>query len=184
MKGKSKFLSVSTLVRGLVIGSILVSRAAASVLPVWSGGSPDVGVKWAAVRDEVQNAARRQTINADIIDLLHGADLDRSLDDAVRMSYAIATNAEIKALDELWVDTIMLRGDSRLMAQYLAMRATLELGPDGDSRAYVDEWLWLANGGGNCDGGNGNNGWGNGDQDAPGGSEDNNNAENGPDGNP
>ncbi|MCV2867133.1 hypothetical protein OEW28_00650 [Defluviimonas sp. WL0002] len=71
-----------------------------------------------------------------------------------------------------------------LSAFTVAALATTGLVATSAGPAFAEGDVVCNGGGGGCPRKKGNNGWGNGDQPAPGGSLPNNNAENGPGGNP
>ena len=138
---------------------------------------------WNQVREGLEGEERSAEINPEILDILGCFDLDGGLEEAVRLSYKLAMPDEVAILDDLWIEVMMGRGDSQKIAQYLSIRASLDLMSLPRAGALADRWVWLVQ---SCDGmggPQGNNGFGNGDQDAPGNSGDNNNAENATDGN-
>lgn len=156
MRLKSKLLSLSSLVKGLIIGAITVSRASAVIAPTAPEDLDQLNANWDQLRGELGRRDIAADLPVELEDILEMADLENNIEFAVRTSYALVDDAGIAALDARWLDTIISRGNSRQMAQYFAVRASLKIdtsqsGPD------VNAWLWQAWGGGggghgDCDG--------------------------------
>jgi hypothetical protein len=134
---------------------------------------------WGKVRDELQNGRQEQPLSSDVMDILAGMDLRENLQEAIHLTYSMVRIEEAARLDELWFETLIANGDSHMISRYLALRSVMQMLPENSDQPYMKRFLWEAQSNGGCDGGHGgNNGIGNGNQDAPGGSECNNNAEN------
>lgn len=159
MKIKSNLKLVSTFFKGLIIGSIAVTRATAVMAPPAPDGIDAFTANWEKLKNELDSGQGQLPLRDELIDILNLTDLEQDLEFAVRTSYAIATPEEVTALDSHWVDTFISRGGSQQMSQYLALRTTMQVQtPNGESN-YLDWWLWNASGGGgDCDGGGGGGG--------------------------
>lgn len=165
----------------LIVGTGSVLNAAPrSYTPKIFKPRADMISNWGKVRDELQHGKKEQPLSGDVMDILAGMDLRENLEEAIRLTYAVARPEEVARLDDLWLETLIANGDSNLISRYLAQRSVVQMVPGNSGQAYMKRWLWEAQGQGNCDGGPSgqNNGFGNGDQNAPGGSEFNNGAEN------
>jgi len=134
---------------------------------------------WGNVRDELQNGRQEQPLSSDVMDILAGMDLHENLQEAIHLTYSIVRPEEIARLDDLWLETLIANGDSHLTSRFLAQRSVMQMLPENNGESYMERWLWEATKT-DCDGGSGkeNNGYGNGDQNAPGGSDCSNGAEN------
>ncbi|MDC0739505.1 hypothetical protein N6L24_14545 [Cognatishimia sp. SS12] len=157
MKIRNKLKLMSSVVKGLIIGSIAVTRASAVMAPPANEGFDQFAANWDKLRQELDNSQTQMPLRDELMDILSLSDLDADLDFAVRSSYAIALPEEIASLDSHWVDLMVSQGSSAQMGQYLALRASLDVPiPQGDGSA-LDSWLWKAwgggGGGGDCDGG-------------------------------
>jgi hypothetical protein len=154
MKQRKKFKWVAHIFRGIVVGASVVSRVAASVMPVGIANQDAVNLeRWNALREELKKPEASQTLPADVIDVVETADLEIGLRQAVFLSYSLAGPEDVGALDAYWVETIVRRGDSDLISQFVSMRSTLNLDHvDGES-GFLDWYLWDAqSGSGDCDG--------------------------------
>ena len=171
--------AISWLIVGTGSGANAVT---ASYSPKIMKPRADLISKWGNVRDELQHGKQEQALSVDVMDILAGMDLRENLEEAIRLTYAVARPEEISRLDDLWLETLIANGDSHLISRYLAQRSVMQMLPENGGQSYMKRWLWLAKADGDCDGDGGpsgtNNGFGNGDQDAPGGSEFTNGAEN------
>lgn len=149
-----KFLTVFGAVGGLVQGIGVEDAKAAAV----SGGAQFkqhvAQKKWDNLREQLQGQQTRE-LREELRDVLRGADLETGLLAAIELSYAMALPKEVDPLDELWLETLVARGDNSLISSYLIARSKqgIEV-PMGD--AYLDRWLWEAGAGGGCDGNPGN----------------------------
>lgn len=159
MRIKSKLRAASTVVKGLIIGAIAVSRASAVVAPPMPNELEKPNANWDQLRGELDSGQNIIDLPPELEDILSMADLDNNIEFAVRTSYALVDDAGVAALDARWLDTIISRGNSSQMAQYFAVRTSLKI-EIPDSGSHLDWWLWNAwgGGGGDCDGGGGHGG--------------------------
>ncbi len=154
MRLKTKLLSLSALIKGLIIGAFAVSRASAVIAPPANDDLEQLNANWDQLRGELGRRDMTANLSDELEDILEMADLENNIEFAVRTSYALVDDAGIAALDARWLDTIISRGNSRQMAQYFAVRASLKLATP-DAEPNLNAWLWNAGGGGggkDCDG--------------------------------
>ena len=138
-----------------VVGTAILSRVVTLFLPASVSAAAPPPETWSSVRAELDGEIEAPVLSAEIVDIVTGADLDVDLQHAVVLSLSLARPEEILALDALWVETIIERGDSEMMARFVALRSnwTPET-VENDQGAYLDWQIWRAvAGGGDCDGG-------------------------------
>jgi hypothetical protein len=156
MTNKPKLPLYKLVIRGVVIGTMVASRAAASIItPALSvPGSDDDAVDrpWSSMRDRLDaTTPQDRTLNPDIVALVrsvHGA-TDR--EHVMRVSYAMASQAEFAALDELWVEVLLTQAGPEAVKLFLAVRSQIDIASqpavmDGD--AAIDSWIWRVQAGG------------------------------------
>ncbi len=153
---KSKFRTFSTVVKGLIIGAIAVTRASAVIAPPAADATDQLSANWDQLKGELDSGLGTVPLRPELEDILDMTDLKGDLDFAIRTSYAIASSEEVASLDARWLETFIARGNSEHMAQYFALRTSMgiEIPKTGSN---LDWWLWNAwgGGGGDCDGGGG-----------------------------
>ena len=108
--------------------------------------------KWSRMRDGLRAVPGTRQISPELQDVLRSTDLTTGLEEAVALSYAIAGPGEVDALDEIWLETLVANGDSRLISTFLVTRARVQNTLPQNSGEYLDRWLWEAQAGGGCDG--------------------------------
>ncbi|MEE2946061.1 MAG: hypothetical protein VX444_12865 [Pseudomonadota bacterium] len=153
MRIRSKFRAASTIVKGLIIGAITVTRASAVVTPPANPELDELNLNLDQLRGELDGGSMLVALRPELEDIIVMADLENDLDFAVRTSYALAEEAEIAALDSRWIDTLIARGNSAQMATYFAVRTSMSI-EIPDTGTNLNWWLWNAwgGGGGDCDG--------------------------------
>lgn len=137
-------LVVKRILAGTVIGTLVVSRTLGAIVPGWSFDENAAGVNWADIRENLESPNPNPSMNADLVDIVVGVDFGSEWEDAVRMSYRIASREDVKWLDGLWLDMLIAHGDSALLAQFLALRGGLAVDEGGafdDEDASVNRWL-------------------------------------------
>ncbi|SCZ71840.1 hypothetical protein [Epibacterium ulvae] len=154
---RNRLRALSTVIKGMIIGAIAVTRASAAVAPPGPDALDEVNANWDQLRTELDQGAlggaETTPLPPELEDILALADLDQNIEFAVRTSYALVDDARVAALDARWLDTIISRGNSRQMAQYFAVRTSLTIAPP-ETGSPLNWWLWNAwgKGGGDCDG--------------------------------
>lgn len=154
MRKPAKFFSIFGLIRGIIVGSTIASKLAASIVPIWTVDQNKIPDKWVGLRGEIEKPNGPPLLNPDIIELLNQSDLINELESVVRLSYAMASASELKALDEYWIETLIRRTSSTTMTQYLAIRAVLDTVPANTEDYYLARWSRKSgNTGQDCDSG-------------------------------
>ena len=181
MTKNRKFRSnVWLVIKSVVAGSVVVTRvfgAPAPVTPTHVGLVDD----WRVLGQQMgEKPSDLPPLNESLIDMIASADLEDDLSEIVMATYTMVDPNQFRSLDAHWAAVLTASGNAPLVADFLNLRATIST-PNIVANE-VDDLVWLAKkkGGNCCDGSpcSENNGFGNGDQNAPGGSEFNNGAEN------
>ena len=170
MSMKNKF-PTWRVIKTAFVGSLLVSRAFAHVVP----STPDhIGLvdDWRSLGDNINGRqAELVPLSDHIVDMIAAANLETDLAALVMSSYTMAQGAEIASLDAHWASILTEVGNAGLVAEFLDLRSNI--GGLGSQFSGADDMVWLANHegtnhGNGCDS-NPNNGGGNGcEGDSPG----------------
>lgn len=169
-------------VKSVVAGSVVFTRVFGAPAPM----NPDhVGLvnDWRIVGKHMgEKPTDLPPLSDHLIDMIASSDLENDLSEIVLASYSMINTGLVSSLDAHWAAVLTAEGNAPLVVEFLNLRSGISTA--GVSSGEDDGLVWLAkkdNDGGNCCDGSPcseNNGFGNGDQNAPGGSLPNNNAEN------
>jgi hypothetical protein len=181
MTKNRKFRSnIWLVIKSVVAGSVVVTRVFGAAAPM----NPDhVGLvnDWRIVGQQMgQKPTDLPPLSDHLIDMIASTDLENDLSEIVLATYSMVDADLVRSLDAHWAAVLTAEGNAPLVVEFLNIRSDINI--VGVSNTETDSLVWLAkkpvNDG--CDDGPSgeNNGFGNGDQDAPGGSLPNNNAEN------
>jgi hypothetical protein len=153
-----KKLSFAKILRNVLLGSLVASKATATVF--------SAGV-WVAQDTAWQNFRRQSDGNQDVSDLqarlfamVEQVTDPRNLTNLIRTSYEVTLLADYPSLDRFWMQILTERGDAASLTELMEIRSsTMETG-SMDRQAYLENWLYLAHHDGghyDCGGGNGGN---------------------------
>ena len=150
MSDKPKLPIFRIVIRGIVISTMLASRTAASIISptTWIAGPDEdaIDAPWTNMRDRLDTATpESRALNPDIVALVRSAHSAADREHVVRISYAMASQAEFAALDELWVEVLLTQAGPDAVKLFLAVRAQIDIASqpavlDGD--AAIDSWIW------------------------------------------
>lgn len=131
------------LIKQIVFGSVVASRAAASALPM---GAPvsDNADAWAKVRREMEAADfGRQSI--DLETWLATDSQLLPLREAIEQSYGLVSSSEWFKLDSHWMSYISARGTSEDAEVFVEIRSALAASAQSNEPAtredYIEQWI-------------------------------------------
>jgi hypothetical protein len=122
-----------------------VAKAVASVAAVYAPApASEDSLKWHVVGATRSTAARTEPLGPEISGFIEAAVTAPDLENLIRTSYAMASRAEIAALDAAWVEMLTRRASSEDVELYLRVRSALRF-PEGETAEYyLENWVWKA----------------------------------------
>ena len=143
----------------VVLGSVIASRAVASVVPMHDpkSGSDDT---WTNMRREMESR-EPSTIRASLQHWIGNDGHNLALRDAIEQSYQVAGMENAEEVDTFWMDLMRVSGDASMIATFLEVRGAMDVTTPRNREQYLKDWLYKTKGDycfGNCGIGNGNGG--------------------------
>lgn len=147
MADNKKPLFRKFLFRGVVLFSMVATKAAATVFPFWSQDFPTSSERWQQVGRDVGGDEAKGGLTPDIVALIQAPAYGTELERVIRLTYAMARGSQVADLDELWTATLLQRSDIAAVTTFLEIRAEivatgLANGPEWQG----ESWLWRAKG--------------------------------------
>jgi hypothetical protein len=158
----------------IVVWTAVTGKASAAVLPTVAMINPDNA--WQNLRRDLESQQLVGPNLGQLQTMLKSAPKDADIENIIRLSYFSATPGEMAQLDRFWLKQIAQRKDAAMFETFRIVRASVSGARPSDRETYLKDWIVRVDH--NAYHSGENNGYGNGDQDAPGGSEPNNGAEN------
>lgn len=141
---------IRVIFRATVVLSVVVTKAAATIVPPAINPPPVPTTKWSELDSTVTEPFARRELNQDIVDVVVNHQRWQNYEEAIRVSYAMARASEIDELDELWAAVLIENHGPEALTTYLAVRSRIDMPRDpGEASGYYSEsWLWRVSGSG------------------------------------
>lgn len=151
---------IFTVVKHVVLGSVIASRAVASIVPMHESKSTS-DETWTNMRREMETR-EPSTVRASLEHWIGNDGHNLDLRSAIEQSYRLVGMENAEEVDTFWMELIRARGDASMIATFLEVRGAIEMSAPRTREQYLKDWLYKTGGaydcGGNCGEGLGNGG--------------------------
>ena len=142
-----KRMSISRIVSYVIAGSAMVTKATASaIMPFIAVGQTDQPAVWPNIRGEIERPDADLSLNPLLVELVENATFGEEFQNTVRLSYSMVSIAEVKALDTLWIDTLIRNSGSDTIEVFMTVRSNIDDVAVRGSENYLERWVWKTSG--------------------------------------
>ena len=143
MAKSGKTLKILKIAGYVITGTAVVAKAAvAAIVPLGVVGHSAPPTVWGDIRSEFGQPDTAQKLNPKLVEFVESAVVDDGFEDTIRLSYSMVSFQEVKALDELWVDTLIRNAGSDTIASFMAVRSTIDDVAVRTREDYLERWVW------------------------------------------
>jgi len=140
-----KRMSITRIVSYVIAGSAMVTKAtAAAIVPFLAAGQTGQPAVWPNIRGEIERPGADRSLNSQLVELVENATFGEDFQSTVQLSYSMVSVAEVKALDQLWIDTLIRNSGSDTIETFITIRSTVDDAAVRVGEDYLERWVWKA----------------------------------------